>query len=149
MIFMMTMFILLMSMMTLIRGNIFYDTVNSMHQTEIDKIDGKEVKGETYAPIVLVFFFAIFYVVLRFIFIYVANDIDILRWPTMIILGYTLANFAWAMRNHESDTGEQKRARLVLKIANAKYRTFNGTIASLTWTVYAGYILWLLMGGTL
>lgn len=150
MIFIITMFILLMSLVTLIRGNIFYETAKEISQFEIDKIDGKVGKDEI-SPGIAVGFFAIFYVILQLCFVYSANDIDILHWPTMTVLGIYIANFAIAIatKNNAGNTQEEKRAHYVLAIANAKRRSFKGTMTSLIWVVYAGYILWLVMGGKL
>lgn len=149
MFFVLTMFILLVSMYTLIRGNIFCDASIAAAQYEIDKIDGKKTDNEAMIPGVLMFLFALVYVPMQIALVYNANSIDVLRYPTITMFTLLLLNFARAMVKAKPTPGtdEEKRAKYVLAIANVKRRTFKGTMLSLAWTSYALYILWIIMGG--
>lgn len=148
--FLVALIVLFISIYTLIEGRIFVKTTIEAYQAAIDKLDGKIEKKDVTPDDILMLIYVLLSFPLYYILMYQGISIDALGYPTKVMLALTVLNFVFAVFSNKASqdlSTEEKKAMLYLNIANARKRTFRGTVTQLLWVAYSAYILSILMGG--
>lgn len=148
--FIVALIVLFISIYTLVKGRIFVKTTIEACRASIDKLDGKIEKKEVTSDEILLLLYVLLSLPLYLILMYQGVSIDALGYPTKVMLVLTVLNFALGVIGNKASHDlsiEEKKAMLYLRIANARKRTFRGTITQVLWVMYSLYLLAVLMGG--
>ena len=147
-----TILLIFVELYELIMGSPYYKIRKELAQVRIDLVDKKPIDSVVGVKILLTLLWAILVYVVYFVYLAYAYPIDILKYPTLILIIYTIGTFFYSIiksnTGYSKDT-EVQRAEMVMEMQKIKKRTLWRATQNIVWIGYFGYMLWILVGGTI
>lgn len=145
-----TLVFFVVSLYGLIRGSFFFETTKRIKLLSIDKAQGKidaDTLGKEFVKDgCLQWIAAVILAVAEFIYLVNAFHYDTYKIPTLLaVLLFVLAFIIASFKKNINKMDENELVVEKAKVQESKKITFSNTIKSLVWTVYFGYMLYVLV----
>jgi len=140
-------------LMVLVRGNIFYDILQkagelTIKQATMTTKKEKDAIGSEIMKVAWKILLAIPLLIAECIYLFKAISIDTLKYPTLIILFYSLLTtfvLNKSKKTKEDLTTEEGRIRYKITLEKIKRYSFKSFITTLIFLGYFGYMFYLLV----